>query len=662
MRLPRPPRRLLVVLVVLAAGVAGAATVELLSVTQNDDGTILNQPGGPTTNLTGDFDAYPQSGGVDDTTIQWNTSKGNATFSSPNDASARIAVSDITGQWTNVTNVDATGTNLTINPEDKARARVGGDVTATSFQQADGIAVGDEQTDIVYSATNPGTITLFNLPASTTFDAVSKDGDVIDEVTTDASGVGTMSVVTGSDVQVLFVESDAPVIEDASPKEGAETNQSSVTLSATISDQDFADPTGDDVTAEFYLDDERVDTQTVSSNGTISTEVQPALGEQHTWRVELVDKYGNTASIDNRQFRVPAKLRVYYETDPETLVSGENLTLRIRFFPQDGGEIETREVNDGVANLTGLPVEQSFVVTVRANETENFVYRRIVVDNLYETQRVFMLRENVSHSRVVFELSDPTGQFPPEETTFYVEKPITINNSTQYYVIAGDTFGATGRFPAVLRDDERYRLRAVSEGSERILGAYNVYGSTVETIQIQRIEPVADDEDQGSVYGSLTQEGNTSTLAVRYRGGEPGTSVEYYVTDGNGTVVVPNTTVNGSDFAHLYQFNETGKQEYNVTYEIIGPEGQTTTGYFLAGQIGGVAERFDIDPQVLSLMSWAMILASMGLVVIIDPKLAPASGTGVATALTILGTVAIPLPLLGVAGAIAVLTLFGGSP
>lgn len=660
MRLPRPPKRLLLALVVLVAGVAGAATVELLSVTQNDDGTILNQSGGPTTNLTGNFDAYPQSGGVDSETIQWNTSVGNASFSSSGETNARIAVSELTGQWTNLTNVDATGADLTVNPEDKPAATVGGDVTALSFQQASGIAIGDSDPDLTYSATGSGTITLRNLPASETFHAVTAGGDDIGEVTTDSSGTGTISVTSGSDVNVLLVDTDAPEIESASPAEGDETNQSSVTLSVTISDQDFADPTGDTVTAEFYLDGTLVDTQTTSSNTTLTTDVQPELGEQHTWRVEIEDKYGNTDSISDRQFRVPAELRVYYETNPSELVQGENLTLRVRFFPQDGGDIETRQVNDGIANLTGLPVEETFVVTVQANASENFVYRRVVVDSLYETQRVFMLRENVSHSRVVFELSDPTGQFPPEQTTFYVEKPITINNSTQYYVIAGDTFGATGRFPAVLQDDERYRLRVVSEGTERILGAYNVYGSTVETIQIQRIEPSAEQEDIGSVYGALTQEGNTSTLAVRFRGGDPGTTVEYYVRSGNGTVVVPNTTVVGADFAHLYKFNRTGDKEYNVSYEITDPDGQTTKGYFLAGQVGGVADRFEIDAQVLSLMSWVMILATMGLVVIVDRKLAPAAGTGIASALSILGTVAIPLPLLGVAGAISVLTLFGG--
>ena len=660
MRRPSPPKWLLLGLLVLAAGIAGAATVELLSVTQNDDGTVLNQPGGPAANLTGNFDAYTDSGGVDSETIQWNTSAGNVSFASRASTNVRIDTSEITGQWTNLSAIDATGSDLTVNPEDKPAATVGGDVTGLSFQQADGISVGDSGTDFVYSASGTGTITLRNLPASSTFHAVTADGTALDEVTTDSTGAGTITVESATDAEVLLVDTDAPVIESASPVGGEETNQSSITLSAEITDQDFADATGDEVTATIYFNGDVVDTQTLTSNGSVSTTVQPDLGEQHDWRVEIEDKYGNTDSIADRDFRTPARLRVYYETDPTKLVEGENLTLRIRFFPQDGGDIQTREVNDGVANLTGLPVEQRFVVTVRANASEDFVYRRVVVESLYDTQRVFMLRENKSHSRIIFDLTDPTGQFPPEQTTLFVEKPITINNSTDYYTIAGDTFGATGRFPAILQDDARYRLRVVSEGDERILGAYNVYGATVEELQIQRIEPESDAESAGAVYGSLTQSENESTLSVRFREGQPGTTVTYSVRNQSGDIVVAETTVDGRNFTHMYTFDRSSGAQYNVSYEITEPDGETTTGSFVAGAVDGIANRLSIDAQILSLMSWVLILATMGLIVIADRTLAPAAGTGMASILTILGTVAIPLPLLGIAGAISVLTLFGG--
>jgi len=85
-----------------------------------------------------------------------------------------------------------------------------------------------------------------------------------------------------------------------------------------------------------------------------------------------------------------------------------------------------------------------------------------------------------------------------------------------------------------------------------------------------------------------------------------------------------------------------------------------SSGSFTAGEVAGIATRFDMDAQVLSLLSWASILMTMGLVVIVNHQLAPAAGTGVAAGLVIIGTVAIPAPILGVAGAVSALALFGG--
>lgn len=658
MRRPDLPRWVLVsAVLILAVGVAAAAA-GTIPITQNDDGLVLNKPGGPALNLTGNTDFYTTSGSVDASTIQYNTSAGNLTASSTADTSATIAASEITGPWTNITAVDASGADLTIDPADKASATVGGGVTALSYREAAGVGVSDGQVDFKYSASGSGTITLRNLPASDTFHAVTASGTDLGSVSTDASGTGTISTVSGTDVSVYLVDTDAPVIESASPSDGERTNQSSVTLSATVSDQDFADDAGDEVTIEFYLNGSLVDTQTITSNGTVSTSVQPTLGEDYTWHAEVSDRYGNTNSIAVRDIYVPAELRVYYETRPTTLVQGNNLSLQIRFFPLDGGQIRTRDVDDGVANLTGLPVDERFVVTVNANSA-NFTYRRIVVESLYETQRIYLLQDNQSSSQVVFELVDPTGEFPPEETVLFVEKPITINNSTSYQVIAGDTFGSTARFPVVLQERSRYRLRVQHDGRERVLGAYNVYGTATETLQIQRIEPRAENRQAGVVYGGVEQNATTTVLSVRFLGTNA-SEVTYYVRNQSGAVVVPNTTTTASSFAHMYQFNSSVHSGFNVQYSIDYQNGTTVNGSFNAGAVDGIVDRLPVDGQAVSIISWILILAAMGLVVMINVRLAPAVGTAVASALTIIGTVAIPAPVLGIAGVLSAITLFGG--
>jgi hypothetical protein len=353
---------------------------------------------------------------------------------------------------------------------------------------------------------------------------------------------------------------------------------------------------------------------------------------------------------------------VYYETQPETLVTDPNVSATVRFFPLDGSDPIERDVQSGVVDLTGLPVGQDFVVTLRdeGNRSDSLEFRRVYVPSIFETQRVFALRENESTSTIVFELLDPTGSFPPQETVLVIEKPMTINGTTKYWPITGDTFGATSRFPAVLETGARYRLRVISEEGERIVGAYNVYGSTTETIRIQRIEPEADDREVGVVDATLTQADGTATLTVLFRGDDPETTVRYNVTNMNGTVVVPDTTSQSSNFAHVYDFAANGSVGFTVHYTIEYPDGSTTSGEVGVGELASIADRFGIDPQVLAIISYIAILASMGLVVIVDRTLAPLVGTGVATLATILGTVTISPAFLGVAGAISVLTIFGG--
>jgi len=51
----------------------------------------------------------------------------------------------------------------------------------------------------------------------------------------------------------------------------------------------------------------------------------------------------------------------------------------------------------------------------------------------------------------------------------------------------------------------------------------------------------------------------------------------------------------------------------------------------------------------------------MGLVVIANERIAPITGTAVASGLTIVGTIAIPMVVLAVAGAVSILVVVGGA-
>lgn len=441
----------------------------------------------------------------------------------------------------------------------------------------------------------------------------------------------------------------APTVSNPDPADGAKITTRDPTLSAEITDSDFA--AGDSLTVNISLDGSQVHSETISANGTVSTSISPAAGG-HQWTVTATDQYGLSTS-ETYTFSTPSTLSIKNESAPETLVAGTNATVTVQFFGERGS-VTTQTTTDGTVNLTGLPTDERFVVQADA---DGYRTRKTVIRSLYNQQTVYLLPNNATASQIIFEISDPTGEFPPGETYLYIERPLTVNNSTTYQTIAGDTFGATARYPVTLAEDTRYRLRVRHDGQERMLGSYTVTTTAVEELRVQRIEPSADDVEQGAVYGGVED----GQLAVRFRDGTPNTTVTYSVTAANGSTVVPETTVTGESFAHLFPVNGSATQSYNVSYEIQRPDGSVTTGSFRAGSVAGVATGFAMDPQLLSLLSWGAILASMGLIVIIDTRLAPAVGTGTASALTIIGTVAIPAPLLGISGAVAVLALFGGS-
>jgi hypothetical protein len=441
-------------------------------------------------------------------------------------------------------------------------------------------------------------------------------------------------------------------------------------LSIDVSDADFGTVQGDSVTVEFFdaSDDSSLGTDTVTANGTATATFDNPEGGSNSWYAVATDEYGNEITSDAFSFNAPDELRIYSETEPSQLIS-DDTSLRVRFFVEGQETVIERQTSNGVVDLSGLPVDQRFIVTVR-DEQSDFTYRRIVIDSLVETQDAYLLNESEPNSQILFQLDDPTGEFPPESTTLYVEKPITKDfnddgsNETRYQVMAGDTFGASAQFPIVLQDDSRYRLRVESEdGSSRILGAYSVSGEAVEPLQIQRVNLEGDADTGAALQSTIEGPEDDRNLYIRYVDpGEETQSVEYRVIDAtDDTVYIENTTRTADTFADVYNLpvNATGEMSYKVEYQ-IERSGNVTSGSVYAGKLPEVADRFGIEQRVLNWVSWVAILATMGLLVIVSPVIAPIGGVGMATVLTILGAVNIPSPVIGIAGAVSVLVIVGG--
>lgn len=530
---------------------------------------------------------------------------------------------------------------------------VGAAHSANAYSAFTNVTLQNADATLTWQEDGDGDGTWTNVTSTT----VSSSGNYTEDLSGTASDQWRVRIdiaATGADPTVeihdegLLFESSEPSLSDPEPPDGMQIANATGDVSINVSDADFPLAQGDSVTVSATDGNgNSLGSATLTSNETASFSYSSMAGE-NTIQWTATDAYGNSDTF-TQTYSTPATLTLYNESSPEQKIQ-TNANITATFFGSNGETVVQRTSSDATFNFSGLPADTEYIVTVDA---EGYRERTLVIRSLYEQQSFYLLSNNVSASQIVFELSDPTGEFPPGETRLFIEKPLKINNTTSYRTIAADTFGATSAYSVVLAENARYRLRIRHDGQERILGSYTPTVPTTETLRVQRIEPSAEDVPQGAVYGSVED----GQLAVRFRGSANDTTVSYTVRDENGTVVVPETQTTGTSFAHVYPANNS--TTYNVSYQISYADGGSASGSFTAGGVAGITGRFNMDGQLLSLLSWGAILATLGLVVIVDTRLAPAAGTGVASALTIIGTIAIPAPLLGVSGVVAVLALFG---
>jgi len=368
--------------------------------------------------------------------------------------------------------------------------------------------------------------------------------------------------------------------------------------------------------------------------------------------------------------RGPSILRVYNETAPSQLVD-DDATLRIRFFDGDSEEVIERDITDGTATLQGVPQDDEVIVTVR-EESGNYTYRRIILDSLYQQQDIYLLHQSQPNIRVAFQLNDKTGEFRPSETRLFVEKPITKDydsdgtNETRYETVVGDRFGADGRFPAVIQPSERYRLRVKNDdGQTRVLGAYSAAERGIVEIPIGQIQFQGRGSGEASFAASMFEQSGDRYVRIQYRDSLNATEsldLEIVGTD-NASTIRPNTTESGPFGVYTETYKLPNGEPDDATYEVryhADRRGEPDMGATrFVGDVPEIAKSMNIDPQVLSLLGWVMLVGISGGVVLIDDRLAALVSVAVATGLSVIGLLQIPTVALGVSGGIAILYNLG---
>jgi hypothetical protein len=385
-------------------------------------------------------------------------------------------------------------------------------------------------------------------------------------------------------------------------------------------------------------------------------------------------------SVNNDRLDVepgPSELRVYNASEPSVLA--DSVDLQIRIFTTD--EVFERTVSNGRLDLTDIPKDKLIVITVDEPDSTKYVYRRTVLENLAQQQEVYLLSSaNTNVASVVFELDDRTGRFDAESTRLFVQRPITKDfdgdgsTETRYQNVVGDTFGGTGEFPTVLQADQRYRLIVDNnQGDRRVLGSYTAQVDDRAIVQIGRVTiDVPDGRGYVADLRDFTQDSDgdgTDEQFVRvvYKDADERTEqleVEVIELESNTTLASETVTRDLGTYVQTFQVNSSAtntsyKLEWSAQREQDDGTAKTISGEKYAGDVPPIAAQWNIDPRWLELVGYMTVVATAGLLVLVDTALGATAATAMASLLTVIGVIAVPLPALGLAGVISFSALVG---
>jgi len=215
--------------------------------------------------------------------------------------------------------------------------------------------------------------------ATTTADTA---GTYTHEVTGIADGAHTWKVEASDQYgrtdatadQSLDIEHNEPAASN--PSVDGVTHYSTNTLSVDVDDADFTQD-GDTVTAEFYVDGQKVDTKTTSSSATLSTEVGPRDDGSYTWHVELSDQYGLSSTSPTWDLTVQHDDPALTNADPDgvTHYAAPELSVDVSDadFDRDGDSVEVVFEVDGVQVGTDT-VTANATASVKPPEYEDGTY------------------------------------------------------------------------------------------------------------------------------------------------------------------------------------------------------------------------------------------------------------------------------------------------
>lgn len=444
-----PKRQWLAVVAVLVLVVGTAAAASVLTVSsgvsyETDSGLIVTANTDHEIGYDNPFD------GSDSVTVN------NVTFTAT--GPAEVSADQFTGTETQLSDINATTNEITIDPADKGAVTVGGGISDINFEE---VGVDDSSVDFTYSASSSGTVEVETDVTNQPIIAVTGDG-VVDTTTTGNSGSAVLSLGPSASATAVALQSNAePTVSNATPDGTVVTEPSDVTLSVDVTDRELQ-YSGTDVTVEFVNGSgASVGSETLTDNGTASTTVSP-VGGTNRWQAKVSDGE-NSVTTDVFEYQIPSTLTIR-DVITEEVIDEESNQAQVEFIGS-GDSVAIRTSSSGTIDMKGLPADERFVVSVDAGA--NYSTRAAIIPSVLEQQTVYLLPRDGSVDTVEprITLNDPTGRFNERRSEITLLRPLNISGETQYKAVAGDRVGING-FDTVLERGQRYRVKVRDTSGE----------------------------------------------------------------------------------------------------------------------------------------------------------------------------------------------------
>lgn len=460
-------RRLAVIAVVIVVVGLGAYAIATNHMVPSEGEVPVRTNDGPQINVsgTGDVDYETTFGG--NNTIELQSEFGNATFYSPGRTYATVGL-DVTG-WTDLSEINTTANHLSVTPEDKRRLNISGGLDTVSYRP---INVSDNSAELSYSTRSQGSLKLHGISVDEV-GLINSAGDPVSWETVAADN--TLSyTVDDSQTDAYLVEQSDPVLSNPDPT--GRISRQPDKLQITVSDDEFA-LYNEEVEVNISHNGELISSQTITSSQTVEATLDTIPAGVNNWSVKATDSSGATAT-QSYSYETPSELTIYNETNPTSKI--DTAEVEIQFFEAENeGDVFERSTTDGTINMTGLPIEKSFVALAQA---DGYVNRRIFIGSLFEQESIYLLPESEDYVETVFDLEDFSGQFQSEDTVLELRRPLDGSWKT----VEGDKFGATGEFATNLLRDARHELRVtnIETNQTRQLGSFRPTTAGVHTVRI----------------------------------------------------------------------------------------------------------------------------------------------------------------------------------